>query len=264
MAVAANHHRPHPKGMAFLARILRYPVKGLSAQPLDAAALAPGHGLPGDRVYALAQASDQPPQSGWLPGDHLFTLARFPRLAQLQTAVEGNRLTIRRRGRVVLEADLITARGQAVIAAFFAAFLAGENFGHPRVVQWPEGFGDRPRPWLSLIGAGTLEELERTGGRRLDAEALRMNLLVADLPPRAEQGWIGQRVRIGDAELLVTEAIERAILPELLRSTFGHGRLGMWAEVVGGGEVRVGDWVSPMAPPRTSPDGDQKTKSPRP
>lgn len=233
--------------MASLARILRYPVKSLSAEDVGRTVLVPGRGLPGDRRFALALAeSPWHGEAHWLPREQLLNLSRFPRLALLDTRVtpDGNRLTIRRRGRVVLNAQLKTQHGRAVISAFFAAFLAGENFGHPLVVEYEGGFGDHPLPLLSLVGAGTLEEITRIGGRQVDEVDLRVNLLAGDIPPRAEQSWIGHHLRVGEATLAVTAPMEGQILPELLRTTFGYGSLGVWVEVIAGGVLIVGDAIT--------------------
>lgn len=165
-----------------------------------------------------------------------------------------NRLSIRRRGRLVLEADFGTAHGRAVVSAFFVAYLAGATFGHPRLVERPdEGFFDRPQPGLSLIGDATLAELTRIGGRPRDLAELRINLLVAGLEPRQELDWPGCELRLGGGALLrVIEPIERSVLPKLLQATFGHRRLGVWTEVVGGGEIAPGQAIEVRKHPDSS------------
>lgn len=221
-----------------------------------------GHGLPGDRRFALALAGIPPPTAPhWLPREQLLTRSRFPRLAQLDTMVEDEHLTIRRRGRVVLSADLGIAHGRSVVSAFFAAFLAGESFGHPRLVEFSEGFGDSPKPRLSVIGTATLDEVERLCGRRIDPAELRVNLVLSGLVPRAEQNWVGHRLHVGEAVLAISGAMDRAILPELLGSTFGHTHLGILAEVVAGGEIRVGDAVWDTAD-RQSPVPENQARKP--
>ena len=39
--------------MPHIHSIYRYPIKGLSPEPLPRAALAPGQTIPGDRLYAI-------------------------------------------------------------------------------------------------------------------------------------------------------------------------------------------------------------------
>ena len=62
---------------AIIAQIYRYPVKGLSAEPLARVALAPGEALPHDRRFALAHGAtrfDGAPH--WLPRNNFLMLAR--------------------------------------------------------------------------------------------------------------------------------------------------------------------------------------------
>src|SRR5215210_1558724 len=53
----------------YVSLIYRYPVKGLSPEPLATVALAPKQGLPQDRRFALARAecTFDPEQPEWLP-----------------------------------------------------------------------------------------------------------------------------------------------------------------------------------------------------
>jgi MOSC N-terminal beta barrel domain len=55
--------------MAKIARIYRYPIKGLSAEALHPVELAAGEGLPLDRKFALARpdAPFDPERPAWLP-----------------------------------------------------------------------------------------------------------------------------------------------------------------------------------------------------
>ncbi|MBM3346199.1 MAG: MOSC domain-containing protein, partial [Betaproteobacteria bacterium] len=67
--------------------IHRYPIKGLSAEPLERVTLATGRCLPHDRRFALARASTviDPVRPEWLPKTHFFMLMRDERLAELRT-----------------------------------------------------------------------------------------------------------------------------------------------------------------------------------
>lgn len=248
---------------AIIAQILRYPVKALSGQALRRAVLQPGRPLPGDRRFALALSST--PLSGedrWLPPDRLLTRDRFPCLARLETEFEEETgiLRIRRRGRVVVAADIGTAPGRNVVSEFLANYLAGQSFGHPRLVEMPEGGGfsdDQGPPRIAILGAGTLTEWERAAGRRLMLTQLRANLLVEGLPPWWELAWVGQSLRIGAALLRVIGPLPRptavadpatgecgALLPPGTEQSFGHHDLGVIAEVAEGGEVLLGDPVT--------------------
>ena len=72
-------------------KIYRYPVKGLSAEALEAVALTPGEMLPHDRRFALAQG-DAPfdvAAPRWLSKRNFGCLMANERLALLHTALDG-------------------------------------------------------------------------------------------------------------------------------------------------------------------------------
>src|SRR5205823_7946051 len=72
---------------ATIARIYRYPVKGLSAEPLEHVALTTGRCLPQDRRFAIALAATEfdPEQPKWLAKRHFIMLMRDEKLAELHT-----------------------------------------------------------------------------------------------------------------------------------------------------------------------------------
>jgi uncharacterized protein len=249
--------------MAFvIAGLARYPVKALSADESDSAELRPHEPMAGDRRFALALAGTRTDfaEGCWLPPERLVTLPRYPRLALLETrfdAVTGM-LEVCRRGRRVVAADITGPTGRAVMSEFFSAFLAGDLFGHPRIIE-RGGFGERPRALLSLVGAGSLAEIERVAGRPLGLTRLRTNVLVGGVPPWQELGWVGCQLAVGPARLKVVDVIVRrepladpgtgsvdTVVPLALQAAFHHRCLGVFAEVVAGGMLAVGDEVRPL------------------
>src|ERR1700675_403347 len=73
---------------ATIAAIYRYPVKGLSAEPLEGVSLAPGECLPHDRRFAIALPATRfdPARPEWLSKTHFVMLMRDEKLAQLHTS----------------------------------------------------------------------------------------------------------------------------------------------------------------------------------
>lgn len=242
-----------------IAEILRYPVKGLSAEGLTRATLRPGRALAGDRRVAIALPSPEPAEEGcWLPPERLITQARFPALARLDSRLEASgRLVIRRRGRQVVAADITTPHGRAVVSEFLSAFLGRERMGHPRLLVLPDdGFTDRPHA-VSLLGSGTLAAMARAAGRRLTLGSLRLNLLISGLPAWEEEKWVGRTIRLGTARLRGLEPAPLgpppvdpltgepdAALANLLRTAFGRDSFGILAEVIGGGDIGIAAPVS--------------------
>jgi uncharacterized protein YcbX len=76
--------------MAKIQAIYRYPVKGLSPEPLPRAVLTPGATVPGDRLYAIENGPSgfDPAVPAYLPKTYFLMLMRNERLARLRTAFD--------------------------------------------------------------------------------------------------------------------------------------------------------------------------------
>ncbi|MFO0202179.1 MAG: MOSC domain-containing protein, partial [Alphaproteobacteria bacterium] len=97
--------------------------------------------------------------------------------------------------------------------------------------------------------------LEQAAGMALDPLRFRANVYVSGGGPWAEFDWIGREILLGQARLRVVKRIVRcpatevnpdtaqrdAEPPRWLREHFGHADLGVYAEVLEGGRIAVGD-----------------------
>ena len=101
--------------------------KGLSAEAIDRVVLTPGECLPHDRRFAIALGSTRfdPEHPEWLPKTHFIMLMRDETLAQLRTLFDAGRgfLAIAENDRVLLRAQITTAKGCELVAEFFTNFL---------------------------------------------------------------------------------------------------------------------------------------------
>src|SRR3954471_15293728 len=126
---------------AVIDAIYRYPVKGLSPQPLGRVALSPGQTLPADRRYAIENGPSgfDPAAPSYFPKIRFLMLMKNERLARLKTAYDEatHLLTVRDGDREVARGDLATPEGRKAIEQFFAAFSADELRGPPRILQAP-------------------------------------------------------------------------------------------------------------------------------
>jgi uncharacterized protein len=248
---------------ATLARITRFPVKGLSGQTLPSVDLVPDEGVPDDRRFALAHGASafDPDAPAWKPKSNFLVLAKNQRLAQLDTDYDSATtvLTIRRAGRQVARGDLSSPTGRLLIQQFFAAFMGEEAYGKVRVVEVPGFmFSDVPDKVLSLINAASLLDLERVTGAPVDPRRLRGNLLIEGAPAWAEFGWIDREITVGGVRFAITGRIDRCaatevnpetgerdmMLPRLLRKGYGHIDCGVYARVLTGGRIATGDAVT--------------------
>jgi len=248
-------------------QIYRYPVKGLSAQALPAAAFAPGLGLPEDRRFAIMHGASayNPNEPEWRPKSNFVVLARNDRLAALETEYDAatTTLTVRRGGRQVARGQIGTALGRGLIEQFLAAYLKGDMPGVPRLVEAPGiMFSDVREPWISIVNAASVHDLERVVKVPVNPLRFRPNLLLEGAPPWGESGWIGAALRIGAVRLEVVSLINRcgAINVEpghggqalnlllALERGYGHRHCGVYARVVSGGTIAAGDPVSVELP----------------
>jgi uncharacterized protein YcbX len=251
--------------MARIERIYRYPVKGLSAEPLAAVTLARGEGLPLDRIFALArpETAFDPARPVWLAKRHFLMLMRDERLAELEVAYDhaSRRLRIARAGRAVLDADTGSAAGRARIERFFAAFMGDSLPGPPRLVQ-AQGhmFTDNPTPYVSLINLATVREIAGKLGRdSLDPLRFRANLYVDGLEPWAEFDWLGKELVAGEVGFAGAQRLDRCAatnvdpatgardlnIPLALRQAYGHIDCGVLLEVRRGGLLETGQAIGP-------------------
>ena len=250
-----------------IAALYRYPVKGLSAERMPHVALLPGECLPQDRRFAIALAATpfDPARPEWLPKTNFAMLMRDEALAELQTCfdAEGGILTIVCHGRTVFQAQITDPAGRDRAAQFFGEFLGGRLQGPPRLVEaLGHTFSDaRRKPnsttykYVSLVNLASISALEEVVERHVDPIRFRANVYFEGLPAWRELDWVGAVIAAGGAQLRVVSAISRCAATHVnpatatrdldivgsLKRAFGHINMGVYAEVISGGEIAEGD-----------------------
>ena len=242
--------------------IYRYPVKGLTPEPLARAALNPGQTLLADRRYAIENGPSgfDPAEPKWLPKPHFLMLQRDGWLAALQTQFDDatHVLTIRHNGVVAVQGDLETAAGRAAIEAFFATSYAGQIKGPPKVLTSPgHSFSDVARKVVSIINLASLRAIETMVDHPVHPLRFRANLYVEGWPAWHEFDLLDRTLVIGETRLKVVKRIVRCAavnvdpdtaerdlsIPQALQRRLGHGDCGIYAEVITGGSIAVGDAI---------------------
>src|SRR6266403_2427714 len=252
---------------ARIASIYRYPVKGLSPELLPRVALGVGQTLPADRRYAIENGPSgfEPASPVWMPKSYFLMLMRVERLAGLHSHFEdnSNHLTIRENGIVVARGNLESAEGRAAIEAFFATNFAGELKGPPKVISGDgHSFSDVARKVVSIINLDSIAAIEAIVGLPVHPLRFRANLYVSGWPAWHEFELLGQTLAIGDARLKVVKRITRCAainvdpetaardlnIPPAMMRRLGHNECGIYAEVIDGGTIGIGDAVATEAP----------------
>jgi uncharacterized protein len=252
---------------AEIAGLYRYPVKGLTPETLQTVALRPGQTLPADRRYAIENGPSgfDPAAPAWLPKTVFLMLMRDEWLAALQTHFDDatSILTIRENGAVAVEGNLETPEGRAAIERFFAERHAGRIKGPPKLLVSPgHSFSDVAKKVVSIINLGSCAAIEDMVGSPVHPLRFRANVYVQGWPAWHEASLLGETLAIGSARLKVVKRITRCAavnvdpelavrdmeIPSTLMRRFGHNECGIYAEVVEGGSIAVGDKVAVEQP----------------
>ena len=223
-----------------LAEIWRYPVKSMAGESLEEAELATS-GVEGDRLCQV-RLEDR-------LGDRVVTSRSRPQLL-------GHRARIGAGGEILVDGR---PWNEASVAADVER-AAGAGARLVRTEFAAERFDILP---LLVMTDGAIAEISdaslAAGSVETDRRRFRPNLLLGGVPGLAERGWQGRRLRIGNAPGVVVAMADlrgRCVMttfdpdtleqePRVLRTVVERtgGVLGLNAEVVRGGRVRVGDPV---------------------
>jgi GntR family transcriptional regulator/MocR family aminotransferase len=249
--------------MVAVSKIYRYPIKGLSAQPLSRIALEADKPFPHDRIFALARpgAPIDRDDAKWAKKGLFIMLMLDENLARVNTSLDLDTLllTVKQGNQEVAAAQLTDADDRTRIENFFWQLLPTLR-APPALVRAADGAGhfmDKPDNVISLINLATVRALEAQWGVEIDPLRFRANIYVDGARPWEEFDWVGSEIRIGDTVFTVDRKNGRCgatnvnpstgrrdlDIPGSLRAAFGHKNLGVYLIVREGGEIAVGDQV---------------------
>lgn len=244
-----------------LAALHRYPVKGLSPEPVERVDLEASGWFPGDRLYAIENGPSgfNPVAPRHQPKTKYLMLMRHEALARLRTRYEDANATLHVAGegeRLAVRLD--TEDGRAALEALMARLLPHDLRGEPRVLEAPPGyrFTDSKIGFVSLINRASVQAIEDDLGTPIDPLRFRGNLLVEGWPAFAELDRVGavleapsglrlrliQRTqRCAAVNVDPDSGVRDLDIPWSLDARLGHRDCGVYAEVIAGGGLAVGD-----------------------
>lgn len=261
--------------MAIVKQLFTHPVKGLTPQAWERVMLQVGHGIPGDRAFALMYAEKELTNAvdlqdmGWLKKQFLAMQNDWPGLAALgcQYDAQTQTLIVQRQGVTLLSASTATSEGRTAIGTFFTGYLAAlhptQTARHPHKaplqfignVEGNTRYPDREPVHISLIGQASLAHLGEQVGHDIDPRRFRPNILLDGTMAWEEFAWVNQEFALGTARIAITAPINRCLnidvhpdtgerdiaLLSRLQPLYGHCQVGVLARVIESGEVAIGD-----------------------
>lgn len=252
--------------MSTLATLYRYPVKGLSPEPLTEATLHPGDGFPLDRRLAITNGAwtFDPTTYQPLRKTSFVTLMQHERLAALRTRLldDGERLEVEAPGGGSFTVMVDDEDSVRAFSDFLAAFLPRALPGRPWLVRsQTHRFTDVSvtsaayMSAVSLVNLESVRNLAAAVGRPVDPLRFRANIYFDGLPAWDELGWVGREVALGEVRLRILKRTVRCPatevdpatgerdldVPRALQAHVGHRDMGIYGEVLAGGTIRPGD-----------------------
>lgn len=252
--------------MRTLRSIYRYPVKGLSPEPMKSVALKAGGGVPRDRELALTNGgwAYEPDTYRPRPKTDFLMLMQHESLAALRTRVseDGLSLSVGMSEGRTLDVALDDKVALERLSDFFAAYLPVKVEGRPRLIRaHGHRFTDVSvvsaalMQSVSLINLASVRDLGVRIGRELNPLRFRANFYYDGGEPWEELGWLDREIHLGSLRARVVRRTSRCAatnvdpdtgvrdlgIPLALVKNFRHGDMGVYVEMLEGGVLRPGD-----------------------
>jgi len=144
---------------------------------------------------------------------------------------------------------------------FFLTLLGNKLHGKPRLMTMKrQAYSDQSTALISIASSASLDAFAEATNTKPDSRRFRINIITDGDTPFAEEALIGKTLSCGDALLLVKKPVGRCAAINVdpatakrnpddyvcfMKAHFGHSNLGIFAEVINGGIIRLGDRLQP-------------------
>ncbi len=239
-----------------LGQITRHPIKGHGREALASVRLSAGDCLPWDRHWAVAHSAAKL-RDGWNPCVNFARGAKAPGLMAVTSVLDEatGQITLHHPDHGSLQFSPDDPADLPRFLDWIGPLNPPERAQPTRFMTAGRGMTDTDFPSISILSTATLADLSARMGMALSPDRWRGNFWLDGAEPWAEFGWIGKHLRIGETLLRVQERITRCTATTVdpltgqvagdtlaaLNAHYGHKDFGIYAVVIEGGLVSVGD-----------------------
>jgi uncharacterized protein YcbX len=240
-------------------QLWRHPIKGHGVEAVATSDFVAGGTMPWDRVWAIGHEAAKvvPGSPDWAPCANFSRGAKSYELMAIRAAVDepAGRVTLSHPRRETITVDPDDAEDAARLIKWVQPISNPDRARPAFVTRAARGMTDSAFPSVAILNTASLAALSERIGRPLAMERFRGNVWLDGLAPWAEFDLVGQELRIGDAVFRIRQRITRCMATSVdpstgvsdadtlgtLEASWGHQDFGVYAEVVVGGRVAVGD-----------------------
>ncbi len=248
--------------MATVASLWRYPIKSHGREAMASVPLIAGQTIPWDRHWAVTHKDTKFESSApaWVMCRNFMIGNLTPRLAGLWARMDEASATVTLRhvdlGEITFQPDDPTDAARFI--AWVAPLCPADKRQPHGIAHVPHrGITDTDYPSVSIMNMASHAAVADRIDGPFEMERWRGNIWLDGLEAWAEWDWTGKTVHIGDTSLRVVDPVVRcnhtAANPQtgqrdvdtlsVLRDGWDHQNFGIYAEVVCGGTIRIGDVV---------------------
>ena len=247
-------------------QLWHFPVKGFGGSQIPLAKLQQRGYFPNDRQFAISIGNERTAAARngtWFRKAHFLQLMSHELLAEYSCRYDdaNPRLELLYHGATCLSIDPAQPTDCQRFEDFFFTLLGSNLRGKPRLMTMKhQAYSDQSTALISIASNASIDAFADATNTKPDSRRFRVNIIIDGDTPFAEETLIGTTLRCGDALLLVKEPVGRCAAINVdpatakrnsedyvrfMKAHFGHSNLGIFAEVINGGVISVGDRLQP-------------------
>ena len=240
--------------------IWRHPLKSHGREALEKVTMIAGQTMPGDRVWAVAHEVSKADGSKWEPCTNFTRGAKAPQLMAIEAKLDeaSGQLTLTHPDLPELQFDPEDPADLPRFLEWEKSLTPANRAASARILRVPgRGMTDTDYPSVTLCNWASHRAVETAIGHALSPKRWRGNIWFDLGEAWVEHDLIGKEIQIGGALFRVRERVVRCLAttanPETgerdadtlktLRDNWGHQDFSVYAEVITGGDIRLGDSV---------------------